>query len=85
MRITPYNQDIWVETQQYVVAPPEDVIGLWISLNQSIVRVVSNLPAASLSRDCQLPDGTRVTLEWLIQDYVEHMEHHLEQIFADVA
>jgi uncharacterized damage-inducible protein DinB len=81
--ITSYNQEIWVEAQQYKDAPSEDVIGLWISLNQSVVRVISNLSETSLSRACQLPNGNVVTLEWLIQDYFEHMEHHLRQIFND--
>lgn len=79
--ITPYNQEKWVEAQQYINAPLEDVLGLWLSLNQSVVRVISNLSEPSLSCTCRLPDGTVVTLEWLIQDYVEHMEHHLQQIF----
>ena len=81
--ITPYNQEIWVEAQQYIAAPPEDVIRLWLGLNQSIVRVISNLSETSLSRPCQLPSGNIVTMEWLIQDYFEHMEHHLQQIFTE--
>ncbi|MGZ9585703.1 DinB family protein [Paenibacillus marinisediminis] len=83
MLMTLYNQDIWVEAQHYMDAPLEDVLGLWVSLNQSIVRVISNLSEASLSRACQWPDGNVVTLKWLIQDYVEHMEHHLRQIFTN--
>jgi hypothetical protein len=81
--IIPYNQEIWVEAQQYKDATSEDVIGLWLSLNQAVVRVISNLSETSLSRACQLPDGNVVTLEWLIQDYLEHLEHHLRQIFTD--
>jgi hypothetical protein len=26
-------------------------------------------------------DNEAVTLEWLMQDYVDHMKHHLGQIF----
>ncbi|WP_232697187.1 DinB family protein [Brevibacillus daliensis] len=81
--IIPYNQEIWVEAQQYIDAPSEDVIALWLSLNQSVVRVISNLSDTNLSRTCQLPDGSVVTLAWLIQDYYEHMEHHLRQVFSD--
>jgi hypothetical protein len=81
--IAPYNQDIWVKTQQYLDAPLEDVMELWLSLNQSIVRVISNLPETSLSRTCQLPDGNVVTLEWLFNDYIVHMNHHFLQIFQD--
>lgn len=80
--VTSYNQETWVEAQQYISAPVENVVNLWVSLNQSVIRVVSHMPAAGLARSCQLPDGGTVTLEWLIRDYLRHMEHHLGQIFA---
>lgn len=83
MSIIPYKQERWVEAMQYAKASPEEVIGLWLSLNQSVVRVISNLPPASLSRACQLADGSMVTLEWLIEDYLAHMKHHLQQLLPD--
>lgn len=81
--ITPYNQNQWVDAQQYNNAPIEDVIRLWFSLNQAILRVIAHLSQPSLDVRCKLPDGQIVTLEWLIQDYVAHMEHHLHQIFSN--
>ncbi|WP_336785685.1 DinB family protein [Paenibacillus sp. MMO-177] len=83
--ITPYNQDKWVEAQQYASAPAEEVIALWESLNRSMVRAISAVPVDTLT-SCHilLPNGERHTLEWLIKDYLEHLEHHLNQISPDL-
>jgi hypothetical protein len=29
-----------------------------------------------------MPAGTSATLDWFMEDYVEHLEHHLKQIDA---
>lgn len=79
--IASYNQNVWVEAGRYNEASAEEIMALWVSLNQSVLRVVSGLSASVLSHLCRLPDGTEVTLEWLIGDYVDHLKHHLEQIF----
>ncbi|TCM96351.1 DinB family protein [Paenibacillus sp. BK033] len=80
--ITPYNQDNWVKAQQYASAPAGEIIALWESLNRSMVRVMSAVPVETLT-SCQirLANGETHTLEWLIRDYLEHLEHHLGQIF----
>ena len=82
--ITPYHQDQWVESQQYISAPIEEVLNLWISLNQSVIRVLSSMPETGESPTCILPDGSVVTMEWLAQDYVQHLQHHLQQILVNI-
>ncbi|MFC7439831.1 DinB family protein [Laceyella putida] len=81
--VTGYDQDEWVRAQQYQQASLEEVASLWVSLNRSVLRVVSRLPEGKETQACLLPDGKQVTLAWLIKDYVAHMEHHLAQIFAE--
>ena len=83
LRIAPYQQEQWVESQQYKNAPVEEVLNLWISLNQSVIRVISSSVEMSQLQTCILSDGSVVTLEWLAKDYVEHLEHHLQQIFGE--
>lgn len=81
--LTSYNQNKWVDAQNYCSADPDEILNLWVSLNQSVIRIISNLTPPQLSLVYQLPQGETVTLEWLIEDYLEHMKHHLEQIFPD--
>ncbi|MGE6256827.1 DinB family protein [Heyndrickxia sporothermodurans] len=65
-----YNQDQWVERQNYQDTPMEDII------------VISRIPNEKLLYQCEIGNQEMQTLEWLIQDYLEHMEHHLkDQVF----
>lgn len=83
LKITPYNQDSWVAAQRYAEAPVEEIVSLWISLNRSMVRVISAVPAEALLSSVVLPSGEKQTLKWLIDDYLEHMNHHLRQLFGE--
>ncbi|MNN93297.1 hypothetical protein D3C81_2117140 [compost metagenome] len=69
--------------QQYASTPREEIVSLWISLNQSVLRVISGLSPAQLGLVFLLETGETVTLQWLIDDYLNHMKHHLGQIFPD--
>jgi len=79
-----YAQNEWVSIQAYQDAPFEDILQLWVTLNKSIVRVVSPLSEETGQHPCILGNGEHVTLLWLINDYVDHMEHHLRQILPQV-
>ncbi len=83
--LTPYDQNKWMDAQQYKNASPDDILNLWVSLNQTVLRVISTLTPAQLFLVAQLPQGDTVTLEWLIEDYIQHMKHHLGQIFPQNA
>lgn len=53
------------------------------SLNQAILRVITRLIPDQLQLVFLMENGGTVTLQWLIEDYLDHMKHHLEQIFPD--
>ncbi|MGN7707981.1 DinB family protein [Chryseobacterium sp. 22543] len=77
-----YDQNIWVKAQNYQNVPTLDLIDLWKSLNYQIVHVVENIPDDALQRTC---DTTKIepqvfTLEFIINDYVDHLQHHLKAI-----
>ncbi|MFJ7914312.1 MULTISPECIES: hypothetical protein [unclassified Lysinibacillus] len=50
-------------------------------LNKKIIYVIKNIPNEKLALQCGFENNQLITLQWLIQDYLEHMEHHLKQIF----
>ncbi|NML70337.1 DinB family protein [Chryseobacterium sp. RP-3-3] len=77
-----YDQDFWVKAQNYQNVPFSEVIGLWKSLNLQIVHTVENIPDEALQRTC---DTTKTvpqafTLEYIIQDYIDHLQYHLKAI-----
>ncbi|WP_176142404.1 DinB family protein [Halobacillus hunanensis] len=76
-----YNQDEWVRLQGYQDTPVDDIIEYWVSLNKTIIRTISNIPSQHYENLLKTEGGSTVTLQFAVRDYVEHMEHHLEQIF----
>ncbi|MCJ8008636.1 DinB family protein [Lederbergia wuyishanensis] len=80
--LVPYNQDQWVDLQGYRDIPIEEVMNLWVGLNKKIINVISKISQDQLTLQCDIGNNQLRTLEWLIQDYLDHMEHHLNnQIF----
>jgi hypothetical protein len=77
-----YQQVEWVRAQHYREADINKLLDLWQLLNEQIVRVLQNYPADRLNKECYKIKTTEslFTVEWLAQDYVEHLEHHLKQI-----
>ena len=86
-----YDQNAWVEAQRYRDTPWRDLISLWRDFNLHIARVMEAAPADARSRprtDHNLdqiawktvPRTTPTTLDYLMEDYVGHLKHHLNQI-----
>jgi hypothetical protein len=89
-----YEQDQWVSGQKYRDASWPDLIQLWSSYNLHLVHVASVIPADALTRPravhtldeiaFKLVDKNEpATLEYLVRDYVDHLRHHLNQIFDE--
>jgi len=79
-----YEQVEWVKAGRYQEVDIQDLFGLWEQLNGQIVRVLEKYPPARLQAKCDNSKTTVSlhTVEWLAQDYVDHLNHHLKQIFA---
>jgi hypothetical protein len=75
--IQSYNQDQWVTCQNYQDRTLDEIVNLFQTLNKQIVNIVKNVPNEKLSNLCAIGNNQHKTLEWLIQDYLGHMEHHI--------
>ena len=87
-----YEQEEWVSAQRYNDESWPAVIELWRAYNMHLLHVVSVIPQQVLTqpRDKHSLDriafktverNTPATLEYLIRDYVDHLKHHLDQIW----
>lgn len=74
-----YDQNNWVGKSNYNHIEAKHLIEFWMVYNRHLIHIIKNIEPANLSRTCTMKDGTEVTLEFLIHDYVGHLEHHLEQ------
>ncbi len=88
LQIARYQQDTLVVQNNWQEQPTGQITSLWASLNTQIVAVLKKLsqgdkPKEKLLTPIVLPDGTPATLQFLIGDYLVHLEHHLEQIFTE--
>jgi hypothetical protein len=80
-----YNQDDWVERQRYAKVPFRDLVELWSAYNRHLAHIIAVTPAETFAISGRSYDGTDVTLGFLMQDYVKHLRHHLEQLHTLLA
>ncbi len=88
-----YDQDQWVNSQHYNEASWGELIELWRRYNLHLIHVIAQIPENDLTRmrtehnlhkiawktvDQKIP----VNLEYLVRDYLDHLKHHLKQIFG---
>ena len=78
-----YQQDFWVETQQYNSADWKGLIALWRAYNFHLAHVIEHTDPALLGNSITIDDHGTFTLEFILEDYVEHLKHHLLQILPD--
>lgn len=77
-----YAQNGWVDTQSYQQRNWSDLVTLWTSYNQHILHLILTTPAEHLTIPCRVAGDESGSLEFLMIDYVAHLEHHLNQILA---
>jgi hypothetical protein len=88
-----YEQDAWVAAQRYQDAPWAELVLLWSTYNRHLARLMAAMPTADRDRvrhDHNLhlrafrpvPADSPVTLGYFMNDYVEHLEHHLGQLLG---
>jgi DinB family protein len=81
-----YNQDEWVARQHYDRIPWRDLVALWVAYNRHLAHVMTCIPPAAAAHSVVGPGReTPVTLTFLMEDYVVHLRHHLDQIRVLVA
>ncbi|MFA6085308.1 DinB family protein [Mucilaginibacter sp.] len=77
-----YHQDEWVKAQHYKDADVAELLLLWKLVNRQIARVLTNYPDDRMSATCNNSrEGvTLYAVEFLANDYLAHMQHHLNQL-----
>jgi hypothetical protein len=75
-----YDQNQWNELSHYNEKDSEELIRFWTLYNQHLLHLMQFIPEENLKKFSRAGQPDPVTLEWLIDDYVSHLEHHLHQI-----
>jgi hypothetical protein len=74
-----YDQDKWNEYSFYQQIDSKQIILFWTVYNKQLVEVMKRIPNENLKRQIKVGENL-LTIEFLITDYVEHLEHHLKQV-----
>jgi len=88
-----YEQDGWVRVNHYQQAPWSQLVELWRAYNLHLHHLMAHADKEKMNNPCTqhtlqeiafktVPQSEPVTLEYLMKDYVDHLKHHLAQIFS---
>lgn len=74
-----YAQDAWVTIHQYDGVEWRALVDLWYSYNSLLAHLIENVAEERLPNPC-IVASQELTLGFVIDDYVLHMQHHLDHI-----
>lgn len=77
-----YEQDVWVQVQDYATGEWPSLVELWRLYNHHLAHVIRRIPEEKLDVECRIGPYDPVTLGFLVEDYLAHLNHHLSQISA---
>jgi hypothetical protein len=74
-----YDPDEWNRLNGYEHLHGKHVVAFWELYNRHLLAIIRLIPEENLEKLCR-SGKEPVTLGWLIDDYVRHLEHHLSQL-----
>lgn len=69
----------WIKIVPYQSYPFQDLMQLWTQFNRLLCHIIDNMDESRLKHQW-FHEGDPLTLEFLVKDYNDHMEIHLEQL-----
>lgn len=79
-----YAQDFWVSEQHYNVASWQELISFWYAYNTHIAHIIACVNPDFLQNTITIEGSRLFTLEFIMNDYAEHLKHHLKAILPDI-
>lgn len=77
-----YEQTQWNKFNFYSDLESKQIIAFWTIYNEHLLEIMKRFEAENFLKECKSNDGKMYTIEFYMNDYVEHLEHHLQQIVA---
>jgi len=75
-----YEQEHWVNSQGYGERPWPELVDFWRLYNRHLAHVISLIPEEKLAVICVIGTNEPVSLGYLVEDYVVHLRHHLQEL-----
>ncbi|MEP6568216.1 MAG: DinB family protein [Acidobacteriota bacterium] len=88
-----YEQEGWVQVQDYQGEGWTQLVQLWRLYNQHLLHLIARVPEETRMKlrykhnlhklaSESLSESEPVTLDWFMRDYLDHMKKHLQQILG---
>jgi len=75
-----YAQEDWVRLHDYSGMQWESIVNFWFEYNTFLARLVERIGPDRLTISCFIGRNAPVTLGFVIEDYILHMQHHIDQL-----
>ena len=79
-----YEQNRWVAIHAYQRRDWGELIELWQALNRQLLAAAEAVPDSEWSKTLTVAGSEPLTLQFVLDDYVAHMLHHLRHIGIEV-
>ena len=79
-----YDGEAWVALQQYQEREWPMLIESWVALNRQLLAAAEVATDSAWSRTLTIGDSAPLTLQFVFDDYVDHMLHHLRHMGVEV-
>lgn len=79
-KIRKYKQNELVKVNDYQNSKTNEIVEFWLSINNRIKNLIEFQTEQTLNYKIELEKDTISDLRFLMKDYVDHLEHHLNQI-----
>jgi len=80
LQLLQYKQDEWVAIQKYQTINWINLVKFWLIYNMHILHILKHVDETKLQNVASI-ENKKLTLQFIIDDYVDYMEHHLKEIF----
>jgi hypothetical protein len=77
-----YDQVGWVALHGYNELPWQTLVEFWRLHNVVLAQLVRRVPEDRLGAPLRIGDNPPLTLGFVIEDYVLHMQHHIDHILG---
>lgn len=75
-----YDQNKWNQFNFYQHIDGKQIILFWTAYNKQLIELFKQIPEESLKLECKTATENSLTIDFLINDYLEHLEYHLRQV-----
>jgi hypothetical protein len=77
-----YDAEGWVELGGYGGMRWAELVDLWKASNAALAALIARIPEERRKAECRIGGGAPVTLEFVVDDYIQHMLHHVDAILS---